>query len=767
MSGRTPNYGFTWLAPGENLSVDDYRFIYDNPQMLDLLVRMLGEDHHHTGLARLVTSMPAAPTLTLHTDAGTLPAGVNAYYRYALVDPDGFEAAASAEAVIATQAVIATPGAPTLSTVATGGALPPGQYLYAVSAYQGAITSETLESAMVIVTVPVGTSTNVITLTMPDLPAGATGFNIFRQKPGAAGFFYLASTTGSSYDDNGSVLEDCTRLLPQRNTTSSTNRVVVTLPGATPALPAGWTWRLYRTLSANDYRKSLLHHVTEQTVPGVVDVSYEDLGGATTVGKPQNQAVIPGTPQKVLLTGGAEVRGLLPADMIDGGIMPNVEAWAARTPPAVALLSTNAQYPDEMAVAAIGTTVYMSGGFFPGSGGTEIVNDLWAYDTVADTWTQLADMPDTRENHAMVAFGGKLYVFGGDNDSLDNSTTTWEYTPGTNTWAVKAVMPNPRDFVRAVATATRIVLIGGYDDTGDVAEIDAYTVASNTWATVGSHIAEESALAYWPGDADVVAGFFVFGGYEPQATGFPRVLSSLYFIDEATFTPHILPIFSTTAPNLAGSQLVIRDGRVWFFGGDALTGMGSGRTVGSISVHVAKTVAGNYTNPDQEQWRPEQPFADERTNGGVADVGGVFYFVGGSQETDRFIVALEQTQGQRLADLLDFPAGSANRFDALVVTPFGLQRVQLPEPLGWEHEGAWRDATQYTPGDGGNDFEENRTVTYRGGLYKYRYNGASNTGWSDVPGVTSDPTNKWTELVPPPSPRDLAASRIYAAQNFR
>ena len=108
-----------------------------------------------------------------------------------------------------------------------------------MTAYTTANTLETKIGGIGYKTVNTGTTTNEITITMPSLPTGATGFNIYRKGPGNPRYYYLASTTGSSYVDDGSTALTTSRTTPNNNRTFNTNKVIVTYPGATPAVPTG------------------------------------------------------------------------------------------------------------------------------------------------------------------------------------------------------------------------------------------------------------------------------------------------------------------------------------------------------------------------------------------------------------------------------------------------------------------------------------------------------------------------------------------------
>jgi hypothetical protein len=156
--GRTQYFGFTLIGSNDHISDDDYAFGIRDPRFNDLLHR-LWETHHHTGRPRGTLDPALPPGLALDTTEGVLPSGTRVWYRFTVVDPNGFESGGSPEAFVDTSAAVAAPGAPVLVPTATGGTLPPGQYLYKLTAYQATTTEETLDSDASAVDVPTGTST--------------------------------------------------------------------------------------------------------------------------------------------------------------------------------------------------------------------------------------------------------------------------------------------------------------------------------------------------------------------------------------------------------------------------------------------------------------------------------------------------------------------------------------------------------------------------------------------------------------------------------
>ena len=73
-------------------------------------------------------------------------------------------------------------------------------------------------------------------------------------------------------------------------------------------------------------------------------------------------------------------------------------------------------------------------------------NDLWRYDPLLDTWSQMMSLPgSTRRNASAVALGGKGYVGLGCGSSVSWMgvilSDWWEYDPQLNNWSQKANYP--------------------------------------------------------------------------------------------------------------------------------------------------------------------------------------------------------------------------------------------------------------------------------------------------------------------------------------
>ena len=133
----------------------------------------------------------------------------------------------------------------------------------------------------------------------------------------------------------------------------------------------------------------------------------------------------------------------------------------------------------ETAVVALGGEVYVLGGYVTGA---NFVDWVEAYDPETDSWRRLADLPARMHHANAAAVGGKLYVLGflGSRFAADGSG--FVYDPQADAWAPVASMPRER---RRGASATaaigdKIYVAGGFRGSA-VAEFDVYDPAMDTW----------------------------------------------------------------------------------------------------------------------------------------------------------------------------------------------------------------------------------------------------------------------------------------------
>lgn len=311
MGDRTPRYGLYKPAAGESLRAEGDAFIRGNMDRIEELLYLGAEAHHHTGDSDELTT-PGIPSGDIF-ETGTLPLSTRFYYRVAHVIA-AIESPASDPLIIDTPAGAAPPAIPAAVSHAAGGTLVGGNYYYALSAYVGTDEDETAAPNVVYVPVPFVTSTNRIVLTLPALPAGTDGFNVYRRRPATAALVLVDSidmtggTPPTTFEDDGGLTEDVSRTQPRVSTIAAVNSIEIT-----PAsVPAGASWKLYRSQDPDEWSDTLLASLAS----GVT--SYLDSGIATSSGSPVEEGAGTGTPSKILLTDQTEVQGRLPLSNVSG-----------------------------------------------------------------------------------------------------------------------------------------------------------------------------------------------------------------------------------------------------------------------------------------------------------------------------------------------------------------------------------------------------------------------------------------------------------------
>lgn len=299
MASLSQFYQLQKIANGDRMSLNDYAFSHSN---IDTIDRVLEKHDNALFSGDSPIDDPTTPlSLEVETTGGNIPAGRTIRYKFTWVDASGAQTAASGESTITTPAPLARPAAPSVSPLSTGGTLLAGNYFYTLSAYVGANTLETTMGAPGYYTLLSGT-TNRLVITLPTLPGGADGFNLYRRAPGETTYYYMESidmqvaTPPTEYVDAGAVVPSYSRSPTPTNLTFSQNKIILTVPGATPTVPDGYTWKVYRTFLNGQYESSLLEWVRTETEngSGIIVPETVDYGRSTMIGSPPTVSTITG-----------------------------------------------------------------------------------------------------------------------------------------------------------------------------------------------------------------------------------------------------------------------------------------------------------------------------------------------------------------------------------------------------------------------------------------------------------------------------------------
>lgn len=315
--GRTNHYNLSTIGPGDEFSEDGHKYSVRDREDIDLLLYIGAEAHIHGGPSGAANNPTGSLNFTVLDAGGSLPASVTYFYKYSLISPEGLESAASDEFSVSTPDQVPAPNAASLISSSAGGTLLPGTYYYIITAYTSSTNYETKSSQAAYITIPLGSSTNSITLDLPTLPVGADGWNIYRRAPGGTKYYFLNSFAAgpSTYVDSGADEEDCNRTIPSRNNTYASNSISIT---TTEVLPAGYTWRIFRSTASGQFENSLLASVVEETTEGsgIITTTYVDVGNGTQAEAPRSQAQVMSSPPAININDGFGVDGVFPMGVV-------------------------------------------------------------------------------------------------------------------------------------------------------------------------------------------------------------------------------------------------------------------------------------------------------------------------------------------------------------------------------------------------------------------------------------------------------------------
>lgn len=185
---------------------------------------------------------------------------------------------------------------------------------------------------------------------------------------------------------------------------------------------------------------------------------------------------------------------------------PSADAWTAM--PAKPVPVSDAQ------AAVIGGQIYLPGGRLASGEPTSLME---SFDLREKRWRRRASLPAPVSAYGLVAYEGKLLLFGGwDGETFVSAV--YEYDPVQDQWDRRTPMPTARGYVGAAVTSSGVYVVGGQSAQGPVAANELYLPAEDIeggkpWLSRAPMPEARSAMAV-VSIADMV---YVIGGKEGEA----------------------------------------------------------------------------------------------------------------------------------------------------------------------------------------------------------------------------------------------------------
>jgi DNA-binding CsgD family transcriptional regulator/N-acetylneuraminic acid mutarotase len=214
----------------------------------------------------------------------------------------------------------------------------------------------------------------------------------------------------------------------------------------------------------------------------------------------------------------------------NGGITGAVERYDPAIDQWTPLPTSKPTRVSNVSAAAIDAWIYVPGGWTAEGQPTALVE---AYNPADDTWKQVAPLPRPLSGYALVAYDGRLYVFGGKDDR-GYVNATYIYDPRQDRWQEGRPMPSRRAYAAAATLGSGIYVIGGYDGEREQSSCELYHPQGDAWESCEPLTLGRGGL----GLAGVADRLYAVGGGWSNTLWF----SEEYNPSSATWTPFETPV---------------------------------------------------------------------------------------------------------------------------------------------------------------------------------------------------------------------------------
>ncbi len=247
--------------------------------------------------------------------------------------------------------------------------------------------------------------------------------------------------------------------------------------------------------------------VPEFQVSGVLESRWRPLASLPTS---RSNMAITAVEEKILVIGGKTSSGVVAAvDQYD----PDTDSWTSLAAKPTGVMDAQA--------ALINGLVYVPGGQRQDGSPTDVME---VFDPTRNVWEAGASLPVALSAYGLVAFEGKLYLFGGW-DGQRFRTQVFSFDPDQDAWMARSDIPGAgRGHSGAALAGGKIYLLGGTDGERPLDENLVYLpsreqAGSSPWETA----APLPQGRYGMGTASVADIIHLVGGLEERGASFSQL----------------------------------------------------------------------------------------------------------------------------------------------------------------------------------------------------------------------------------------------------
>lgn len=260
----------------------------------------------------------------------------------------------------------------------------------------------------------------------------------------------------------------------------------------------------------------------------------------------------------------------------------------------------------EVAVAALEGKVYVIGGIRSQGSTAETVE---VYDPVTNAWQFVAPLPMALHHTTAAVVDGKVYVIGGLSGLQFRPTNAvFEYSPEENVWRSRRPLPASRGALAVAVIDGKIYAAGGSPAARE-RDFAVYDPVANRWEALPAMPTPRNHLA-----AGAIGKKFYAVGGRTSGGGFTLNVVEIFDTETNAWT---------TGPSLptgrSGIAAVVVNERLYVFGGE-----GNGEHPNGVFEENEAFF------PDEGIWRSQTPMPTPRHGIGAAAIGHIIYIPGGA-----------------------------------------------------------------------------------------------------------------------------------------
>ncbi len=245
----------------------------------------------------------------------------------------------------------------------------------------------------------------------------------------------------------------------------------------------------------------------------------------------------------------------------------------------------------------------------------------------AGTWSTAAQTTTERWEGGVVAFNGKIYVFGGGRilGGQPNFALSQEFDPATGRWRDLAPLPQGASHLDAITLNSKIYVAGGFGWSNHRNPIDLfleYDPAADQWKTLARLSSPRGSVGLVAVGGMIHAIGGTGGDFRPVGT-------------HEVFNP-ATGVWTPAAPLLTPrdhlGNIIAVDGKLHVFGG-----RWSGFASTSVTLH-------DVYDPATDKWTSAAPLPAPRSEGAVAYYRGLILYFGGDCNDPKASAAFDDLQ---------------------------------------------------------------------------------------------------------------------------